>query len=155
MNEPALKPVLCPASGSLRFGSFRPTERLFFGDLIALWQYHSARHSRHHGPFARKPKHRHQPGAEKTGIPAARKGQRQDCWHLCIGHNFGWIQPGLLFQKAFQHKDRVPQRPRYNDAMKAGILIGHKVVPGDPSVITKVRPQKVNGTKVGVFTTPP
>ncbi|WP_210406457.1 hypothetical protein, partial [Klebsiella pneumoniae] len=37
----------------------------FFGDLIALWQYHSARHSRHHGPFARKPKHRHQPGVEK------------------------------------------------------------------------------------------
>lgn len=32
--------------------------------------------------FARKPKHRHQPGVEKTGIPAARKGQRQVRWHL-------------------------------------------------------------------------
>ncbi|CAB5620024.1 Uncharacterised protein [Shigella sonnei] len=89
----------------------------------------------------------HSPENRSTGISQAwrklvsqqpEKAKDKFAGTCCIGHNFGWIQPGLLFQKTFQHKDRVPQRPRYNDAMKAGILIGHKVVPGDPSVITKV-----------------
>lgn len=87
----------------------------------------------------------HSPENRSTGISQAwrklvsqqpEKAKDKFAGTCCIGHNFGWIQPGLLFQKTFQHKDRVPQRPRYNDAMKAGILIGHKVVPGDPSVIT-------------------
>lgn len=112
----------------------RPTEGLFFGDLTALWQYHSAHHNRRHCPCARKPMHRHQPGAGKK----PKKAKDKIAGPSGIGHNFGGIQPGLLFQKAFQHKDRVPQRPRYYDAMKAGILIGHKVVPGDPPVKAKV-----------------
>jgi len=89
----------------------------------------------------------HSPQNRSTGISQARrklvsqqpeKAEDKIAGTCFIGHNFGGIQPGLLFQKAFQHKYRVPQRPRCNDAMKAGIQIGQKVVSGYPSVITEV-----------------
>lgn len=113
-------------------------EGLFFGDLIALWQYHSAHHNRRHCPGARKPKHQHQTDTGKTGIPAARKGQRQDrrpAVSVIISLGFS---PVWCSRRPSSTKIESPHCPWYNDAMKTGILIGHKVVLGDPSVMAKV-----------------
>lgn len=109
-----------------------------FGDLTALWQYHSVHHNRFDCLCAKYRSSGISQTREKLISQKPEKTKDKIVGTGCIDLNFGGIQPCLLFKKAFQHKDRVPQRPRYNNFMKTGILIKHKIVSGAPPVMAKV-----------------
>ena len=55
-----------------------------------------------------------------------------------VGHDFSWLQLGLLFQHDRQQDQTVAQRARHGDAVQAGELIGDEVVERDPALLAIV-----------------